>query len=85
MARDILDHVVDGPEADRTWQAYQVEGERLNDTDEEEMEEQLLGERIWFFSDYVDQQAKNEPNPVSNARLSLDMFQWLICWNLRRY
>ncbi|KAG5731973.1 hypothetical protein E4T56_gene18246 [Termitomyces sp. T112] len=46
MARDILDHVVDGPEADRTWQAYQIEGERSGDTDEEEMEEQLLGERI---------------------------------------
>ncbi|KAG6903020.1 hypothetical protein C0995_007453 [Termitomyces sp. Mi166 len=46
MARDILDHVVDGPEADRTWQAYQIEGEKSNDTDEEEMEEQLLGERI---------------------------------------
>ncbi|KAG6886161.1 hypothetical protein C0993_000679 [Termitomyces sp. T159_Od127] len=46
MARDILDHVVDGPEADRTWQAYQIEGETSNDTDEEEMEEQLLGGRI---------------------------------------
>jgi len=46
MARDILDHVVDGPEADRTWQAYQLEGEGINEIDEEEMEEQLLGERI---------------------------------------
>ncbi|KAF5380404.1 hypothetical protein D9615_004498 [Tricholomella constricta] len=46
MARDILDHVVDGPEADRTWQAYQLEGERSSDTDEEEMEEKLLGDRI---------------------------------------
>ncbi|KAG6879668.1 hypothetical protein C0992_013204 [Termitomyces sp. T32_za158] len=45
VTMDILDHVVDGPEADRTWQAYQVEGERFNDTDEEEMEEQLLGGR----------------------------------------
>ncbi|GLB37514.1 hypothetical protein LshimejAT787_0405650 [Lyophyllum shimeji] len=46
MARDLLDHVVDGPEADRTWQAYQIDGEGSNETDEEEMEEQLLGERI---------------------------------------
>ncbi|KAG6832630.1 hypothetical protein H0H92_014466 [Tricholoma furcatifolium] len=46
MARDILDHVVDGPEADRTWQAYQLEGDTLDDMDEESMEEQLLGERI---------------------------------------
>ncbi|KAG6842176.1 hypothetical protein C0991_001669 [Blastosporella zonata] len=46
MARDILDLVVDGPEADRTWQAYQLEGEIVDETDEEEMEVQLLGERV---------------------------------------
>ncbi|KAG5651201.1 hypothetical protein H0H81_009510 [Sphagnurus paluster] len=46
MARDILDHVVDGPEADRTWQAYQLEGERGNETDEEDMEETFLGDRM---------------------------------------
>ncbi|KAG6845895.1 hypothetical protein H0H87_000701 [Tephrocybe sp. NHM501043] len=46
MARDILDHVVDGPEADRTWQAFQPDEEKANETDEEEMEVQLLGKRI---------------------------------------
>lgn len=46
MARDILDHVVDGPEADRTWQVYQTEPDIHDDTDEEEMEAKLLGERI---------------------------------------
>jgi len=24
IARDILDHIIDGPEADRTWQTYQM-------------------------------------------------------------
>lgn len=46
MARDILDHVVDGPEADRTWQTYQTEPDANSDTDEEEMEAKLLGVRI---------------------------------------
>jgi hypothetical protein len=44
MARDILDLVVDGPDADRIWQTYQTETEAANETDEEEMEMKLLGD-----------------------------------------
>jgi hypothetical protein len=40
----LLDLVVDGPEADSIWQAYQFETE--NDTeDDEEMEAKLLGDQ----------------------------------------
>ncbi|KAF7376232.1 hypothetical protein MSAN_00038400 [Mycena sanguinolenta] len=46
MAQDLLDLVVDGPEADSIWTAYQVDpGDPGNDsdTDEEDMEAKLLG------------------------------------------
>ncbi|KAJ7251529.1 hypothetical protein B0H12DRAFT_1234163 [Mycena haematopus] len=46
MAQDLLDLVVDGPEADSIWTAYQVDpGEpgADSDTDEEDMEAKLLG------------------------------------------
>jgi len=43
MARDILDHIIDGPEADRTWLTFQIEGDKGDDTDEEAMEVQLIG------------------------------------------
>jgi hypothetical protein len=39
-ARDILDHVLDGAEADRTWQTYTNES---REEDEDEMEAELLG------------------------------------------
>jgi hypothetical protein len=46
MAQDLLDLVVDGPEGDSIWTAYQVEpgdpGDG-SDTDEEDMEAKLLG------------------------------------------
>jgi len=46
MAQDLLDLVVDGPEADSIWTAYQVDpgdpGDD-SDTDEEDMEAKLLG------------------------------------------
>ncbi|KAF8210378.1 hypothetical protein K438DRAFT_153730 [Mycena galopus ATCC 62051] len=44
LAQDLLDLVVDGPEADSIWTAYQVEpGDPGDDTDEEDMEAKLLG------------------------------------------
>jgi hypothetical protein len=43
MARDLLDLVVEGPEGDNVWAAYQGEPDPGNDTDEEEMEAKLLG------------------------------------------
>lgn len=44
MARDLLDLVVDGPEGDSVWAAYQVDPDYDSDTDEEDMEANLLGE-----------------------------------------
>jgi len=44
MARDLLDLVVDGPEGDSVWAAYQADPDNASDTDEEEMEAKLLGE-----------------------------------------
>jgi hypothetical protein len=44
MAQDLLDLVVDGPEADSIWTAYQVDpGDAGDDgdTDEEDMEAKL--------------------------------------------
>ena len=38
MARELLDLVVDGPEADSIWQAYQFEPDKNTETDMEEME-----------------------------------------------
>lgn len=49
MAREILDLVVDGPECDNIWQAYHIEPDNASQTDEEEMEANLLGEQ-WFLS-----------------------------------
>ena len=46
MARDILEVVVDGPEADRTWQTYQTEAGTSSETDEEQMEKMLLGDSV---------------------------------------
>ncbi|KAJ7178430.1 hypothetical protein C8R43DRAFT_1117814 [Mycena crocata] len=44
IAQDLLDLVVDGPEGDSIWAAYQVEDVGNNsDTDEEDMEANLLG------------------------------------------
>ncbi|KAK7005601.1 hypothetical protein R3P38DRAFT_2556549 [Favolaschia claudopus] len=46
MAQDLLDLVVDGPEADSIWAAYQLEpGDVIedSDTDEEDMEAKLVG------------------------------------------
>ncbi|KAJ6499201.1 hypothetical protein C8R45DRAFT_1093446 [Mycena sanguinolenta] len=46
MAQDLLDLVVDGPEADSIWTAYQVDSgdpDNNSDTDEEDMEAKLLG------------------------------------------
>ncbi|KAJ7587198.1 hypothetical protein C8J56DRAFT_943791 [Mycena floridula] len=42
MARDLLDLVVDGPEADGVWAAYQDDSQSENNLDDD-MEEQLLG------------------------------------------
>lgn len=42
MARDILEFVMDDPDADRTCQTYQMEGD--HEVDEDEMERTLLGE-----------------------------------------
>lgn len=43
MAQDLLDLVVDGPEGDSIWAAYQVDTGSNSDTDEEDMEAKLLG------------------------------------------
>jgi len=46
MAQDLLDLVVDGPEGDSIWTAYQVDSGDTgdnSDTDEEDMEAKLLG------------------------------------------
>jgi len=40
-----LDLVVDGPEADSIWQAYQFETENDTEDDVEEMEAKLLGDQ----------------------------------------
>lgn len=45
MAREILDLVVDGPECDNIWQTYHIEPDNASQTDEEEMEANLLGEQ----------------------------------------
>ncbi|KAF8236475.1 hypothetical protein L208DRAFT_1390557 [Tricholoma matsutake] len=44
IARELLDLVVDGPEADSIWQAYQFETENETEDDVEEMEAKLLGD-----------------------------------------
>ncbi|KAJ6594001.1 hypothetical protein B0H19DRAFT_45348 [Mycena capillaripes] len=43
MAQDLLDFVVDGPEGESIWTAYQVDPGENSDTDEEDMEAKLLG------------------------------------------
>ncbi|KAJ7680427.1 hypothetical protein DFH06DRAFT_1315198 [Mycena polygramma] len=43
MAQDLLDLVVDGPESESIWTAYQVDHADNSDTDEEDMEAKLLG------------------------------------------
>ena len=53
MARDILEVVVDGPEADRTWQTYQTEAGTSSETDEEQMEKMLLGDSVWQTARYM--------------------------------
>ncbi|KAF9465012.1 hypothetical protein BDZ94DRAFT_1255094 [Collybia nuda] len=45
MAREILDLVVDGPECDNIWQAYHIEHDNGSQTDEEELEANLLGKQ----------------------------------------
>ena len=45
IARELLDLVVDGPEADSIWQAYQFETENGTEDDVEEMEAKLLGDQ----------------------------------------
>lgn len=44
MARELLDLVVDGPEGDSVWAAYQAEADQDSLTDEDEMEARLIGE-----------------------------------------
>jgi hypothetical protein len=44
MAQDLLDLVVDGPEGDSIWAAYQTDTANDSDTDEEDMEARLLGD-----------------------------------------
>lgn len=41
-ARELLDLVVDGPEGDSIWAAYQMEPENESETDEEEREARLM-------------------------------------------
>jgi hypothetical protein len=43
MARDLLDLVVEGPEGDSIYEAYQSDTDEGNVTDDEEMEARLLG------------------------------------------
>lgn len=43
MARELLDLVVDGPEGDSVWAAYQTEPDQDSLTDEDEMEARLIG------------------------------------------
>ncbi|KAJ6625537.1 hypothetical protein B0H10DRAFT_616824 [Mycena sp. CBHHK59/15] len=43
MAQDLLELVVDGPEGDSIWAAYQADHGNDSDTDEEDMETKLLG------------------------------------------
>ncbi|KAJ7188132.1 hypothetical protein C8R46DRAFT_10843 [Mycena filopes] len=43
MAQSLLNFVVDGPEGDGIWTAYQVDSGDASDTDEEDMEAKLLG------------------------------------------
>lgn len=43
MAQDLLDFVVDGPEGESIWTAYQADPGENSDTDEEDMEAKLLG------------------------------------------
>jgi hypothetical protein len=43
MARDILELVVDGPEGDSVWAAFQTEPDEESTIDEEEMEARLMG------------------------------------------
>jgi hypothetical protein len=42
MARDLLDLVVEGPEGDSVYAAYQIETDEGSITDDEEMEARLL-------------------------------------------
>ncbi|KAF9501595.1 hypothetical protein BDN71DRAFT_721855 [Pleurotus eryngii] len=43
MAKDLLEHVVDGPEGDAIWEVYQGNFDNASETDEGDMEAQLLG------------------------------------------
>lgn len=43
VAREILEVVVDGPEGDSVWAAFQAEPDEESIIDEEEMEAQLMG------------------------------------------
>ncbi|KAF4599779.1 hypothetical protein EYR40_006880 [Pleurotus pulmonarius] len=43
MAKDLLEHVVDGPEGDAIWEVYQGSFDNASETDEGDMEAQLLG------------------------------------------
>lgn len=49
MARDLLDLVVEGPEGDSVYAAYQIEPDEGSITDDEEMEARLLdANEVWW-------------------------------------
>lgn len=47
-ARELLDLVVDGPEGDSVWAAYQMEPENESETDEEEREARRMEDGMQF-------------------------------------
>jgi len=45
ISKDILESVIDGPEIDNVWEAFQPDTEEGDIADEGEMEAQLIGSR----------------------------------------
>jgi hypothetical protein len=45
IARDILELVIDGPEGDSVWAAFQSEQDEDGAIDEEELEAHLIGDK----------------------------------------
>jgi hypothetical protein len=45
IARDILELVIDGPEGDSVWAAFQSEQDEDGTIDEEELEAHLIGDK----------------------------------------
>jgi len=45
ISKDILESVIDGPEIDNVWEAFQLDTEEGDPADEGEMEAQLIGTR----------------------------------------